>query len=448
MVRRSRRVNVSSTIGIVGAGAGVVALTTVLTAGLAAATTARIARVVVTPARTVRDDVAIRAVSPDRTTVTLSKTPDTVVDGRYSLWVSGDSAHLRLGSILTVGDTTVTRRIDAVTFGSLGHARQGRISGWWYLRPEELGYPVSSVSVDTEGGSAPAWLFPAARGTRRWAIHVHGRGTRRQETLRGIPAFTARGYTSLVMSYRNDGDAPNSADGRYGLGSTEWRDVDAALRFALAQGATDIVLVGWSMGGAIVLQTLTRSTYTEAVRGVVLDSPVVDWVDTLEHQAAQLRLPGPITRAALALLSAPWGRPMTGLHQPIDLAAMDFTVRSTALNVPILLMHSDDDNFVPSTASRALAAARPDIVTFVPFSVAQHTKLWNYDAERWNGAIDGWLRRLTPRPCAGSAASYGSTGRSSRGSEAERRPPSIRDPAGSHRGRQEPDPRSVRRGPE
>jgi hypothetical protein len=60
----------------------------------------------------------------------------------------------------------------------------------------------------------------------------------------------------------------------------------------------------------------------------------------------------------------------------------------------VLLLHSDDDGFVPSTASRALAAARPDIVTFVPFEVARHTKLWNYDRTRWEDAIRNWLDTL------------------------------------------------------
>jgi pimeloyl-ACP methyl ester carboxylesterase len=64
------------------------------------------------------------------------------------------------------------------------------------------------------------------------------------------------------------------------------------------------------------------------------------------------------------------------------------------LSKPILLLHSDDDGFVPSTASRALAVARPDIVTFEEFTTARHTKLWNYDAERWNGAIRRWLQKL------------------------------------------------------
>ena len=55
--------------------------------------------------------------------------------------------------------------------------------------------------------------------------------------------------------------------------------------------------------------------------------------------------------------------------------------------MPILLLHSDDDDYVPVTASAALAAARPDIVTFERFATAGHVRLWNYDTERWNAAI-------------------------------------------------------------
>jgi hypothetical protein len=41
-----------------------------------------------------------------------------------------------------------------------------------------------------------------------------------------------------------------------------------------------------------------------------------------------------------------------------------------------------------------LALARPDIVTFDEFTVARHAKLWNYDADRFNEDIGGWLSRL------------------------------------------------------
>jgi hypothetical protein len=126
----------------------------------------------------------------------------------------------------------------------------------------------------------------------------------------------------------------------------------------------------------------------------VLDSPVVNWVDTLLYQGEAMSLPGPVKHGVLALISSKWGRPLTGQEHPIDLDRLDFVSRAAELEAPILVLHSDDDGFVPSTASRALAVARPDIVTFEEFTTARHTKLWNYDAERWNGAIRRWLQKL------------------------------------------------------
>jgi alpha-beta hydrolase superfamily lysophospholipase len=375
--------------GIVGLSAAAATVTAVLTASAA--------RLVVVPARRFRYDIRIHSVSSDRSTITLDATPDALVPGQYSFWYSNESGHLRLGDIVASTNTTVTRRIDELTFGDVLHASRGRIAGWYYLRPEELGHPVKSVDIATDRGSAPAWLFPGRRRSGRWVIHVHGRGTRRQECLRAIDSFRDAGYTNLIVSYRNDGDAPNSVDGRYGLGSTEWHDVDAAVGFAVAHGAREIVLAGWSMGGAIVLQTATRSAHASAIRGLVLDSPVVDWVDTLQYQAGLLRLPTMVTRAALDTLAAPWGGRVTGLAAPIDLAVMDFVARADALTVPVLLMHSDDDRFVPPVASRALAQARPDIVTYIPFQTARHTKLWNFDPERWNQAVGDWLTALAKK---------------------------------------------------
>jgi len=372
--------------GTIGLAIGAAAVGAVVTTG--------VARLVVTPARRLRYDIRIRSISTDATTITLDATPDSLVPGRYSFWFADESGHARIGEIVGTTKNTVTRRIDEVTFGDLEHARVGRVSGWYYLGPEELGHPVASVEINTQRGSAPAWLFEAPQQSARWAIHVHGRGTKRQECLRAVDVFRASGFTNLVVSYRNDGDAPNSADGRYGLGSTEWHDVDAAIEYAIANGATQIVLAGWSMGGAIVLQTVTQSSHASAVVGLVLDSPVVDWVDTLEYQAGVMRLPAMLTRAALGTLAAPWAGRFTGLAAPIDLAVMDFVTRADFLTVPVLLMHSDDDGFVPPNASRALAAARSDIVTFVPFQIARHTKLWNFDSDRWNQVVGDWLSVL------------------------------------------------------
>ncbi|KRC51245.1 hypothetical protein ASE16_10050 [Leifsonia sp. Root227] len=353
---------------------------------------ARVARTVVTPVRKRPQNQSIRAVDPDAGTVTLRETPDSSVPGRYGLWFSEDAGYAKIGGVISREDGSVTRTLESVAFGDLRPGR-GRISGYYYLEPSELDYRVESVTVETELGEAPGWLFPPEPGedTGHWVIQVHGWGATRQEGLRAVRTFHEQGYTVLLASYRNDGDAPNSADRRYGLGGTEWHDIDAALRYAADHGASSIVLMGWSMGGAVVLQTVTRSTATDLLRGLILESPVIDWIDTLEYQARMLRLPDPITQGALRLIESTWGGPITGQAAPIDLTSMNFVARAADLSLPTLILHSDDDGFVPSTASRALAEARSDIVTLVPFATALHTKLWNYDEERWKTSIADWL---------------------------------------------------------
>jgi alpha-beta hydrolase superfamily lysophospholipase len=347
---------------------------------------------VVTPPRRREEDLRILGASA--TTVTLSATPDTLTPGEYTLWFDRDQGHARIGEILRHTDRTVTRVVLGVDFGDLSRARAGRISGWYYLSPQPLGVSWEDIEYQTEFGGAPAWLVPAAEPTDRWVIQVHGRAVNRREGLRAVPVFREAGYTSMLISYRNDGEAPRSPDHRYALGDTEWRDVEAALAYAIDHGARHVILMGWSMGGATVLQALTRSPLARAVDGVVLDSPVVDWVTALSYQAALNHLPPVVRHAVMTLLTRRWAGRLTGQAAPIDLARLNLVSRATELRVPILLLHSDDDGFVPVDASAALAAARPDIITFERFTVARHTKLWNYDRARWNSAIGAWLSRF------------------------------------------------------
>ena len=361
----------------------VVTIATLAVAGV----TLLVARTVVTPPRRRPEDTRILSVDGAGDLVSLSSTVDSRLPGEYSLFFADGSGHARVGDIVAETPGTVIRRLLRVDRGDLAHARRGRFSGWFYTGPADLGFPFENVEIQTELGPAPAWLVPAEAPSSRWVIGVHGRAVRREETLRAVPVFRAAGYTSLLVSYRNDEDAPASLDGRYGLGDTEWHDVEAAIRFAVDHGATDVVLMGWSMGGATVLQTVARSDLAGVVRGIVLDSPVIDWVTALRFQGELRGLPNPIRSAVIALLGMKWAGRLTGQHVPIDLPRLDFVHRSADLHVPILLMHSDDDGFIPSTASLALAAARPDIVTYERFTVAGHTKLWNFDRVRWNDAI-------------------------------------------------------------
>jgi pimeloyl-ACP methyl ester carboxylesterase len=350
-----------------------------------------VARKVIVPPSRREEDVAIRSVDLDAGLIVLDSTADSRLRGEYSFWFTRETGHARIGEIVATTPTTVTRRILGVDLGDLATAKRGRLTGWFYLTPEDLGVRYDDVAIATPLGDAPAWLVPPADGTpgRTWAIHVHGRAVRRPETLRAVPIFRDAGYTSLVVSYRNDGEAPRSRAGAYALGAAEWRDVDAAVAYALRHGAERVILMGWSMGGAVSLQTAVNSGHRDRIAGLILESPVIDWRTVLRYQAREAGMRAPLPDLAMSALSVPLTARLSGAEDAIPFDRLDMVARADELAVPIL--HSDDDGFVPADASHALQRARPDLVTMPSFSVARHTKLWNYDQNGWNAAITGWL---------------------------------------------------------
>ena len=258
--------------------------------------------------------------------------------------------------------------------------------------PGARGLGFDEVEVPTELGPAPAWLVPGPESgpaaSRTWALCVHGRGGSRREALRALPALHDAGLTSLVLSYRGDGTAPDSPDGRSHLGDTEWRDVAAAARYALGRGAQRLVLVGWSMGAAVGGAFLDRCEVADRVAAVVWDAPLLDWRRTLRRQARNRALP-----PSLAGVAARFTERRIG----IDLDRFDLVRRPPAVRPPTLLLHSDGDTAVPVTLSRDLAAAAAGLdwpVSYREFAGTEHTGSWNADPEAYGAAVTGFLGRV------------------------------------------------------
>jgi len=375
------------------AGAAVAAVSA---AGAVSAAT-YLARRVLTPDRLKPDDSQILAVEDD--CVTLLLTPESRQPGRYGLWLDGGRGHARVGAVLKVDEESgrVRRVLEGIDSGELriGPARWNQY--YFAGNPRDaLGLPSRDVEIAAEIGTLAAWEVPPAESSDgRWAILVHGRGARRDECLRAVPVLHELGYTALIPMYRNDIGAPASSDGRYSLGLSEWHDLEAALLYAVDEGAQEIVLFGWSMGGAIVLQTLDRSWLSDRVRAVVLDAPVIDWADVLRHHGALNKIPGPIEKLSRSLIGHRWARRLVGVHEPIDVALTNWEHRADELNHRTLIIHSLDDEFVPVGPSASLAAKRPDLVRFEPWHEARHTKEWNVDPERWDAVVRAFLTDQT-----------------------------------------------------
>jgi pimeloyl-ACP methyl ester carboxylesterase len=358
------------------------------------------ARKVVTPDLLRPDDTQILGILDD--VVTLALTPESGQPGRYGLWFDGGRGHARVGGVLGIDQEagTVRRVLEGVDSGDLALG-SGRWDQYYFTAGPHspLGLALQDVQVGSEIGALPAWLVPAAdsgvaqagSGTGRWAVLVHGRGAERGECLRAVPVLHDLGFTVLIPTYRNDGGAPPSADGRYSLGLSEWRDAESAVLYAVDAGATEVVLFGWSMGGAIVLQMLDRSWLADRVKAVVLDAPVIDWADVLRHHGALNKVPAPIGTLSRLLIGHRWARRLVGVHEPIDVAATNWENRSAELKHRTLLIHSLDDEFVPVGPSMSLAAKRSDLVRFEPWQLARHTKEWNVDPERWDAVVREFL---------------------------------------------------------
>lgn len=356
---------------------------------------AYLARQVLTPDVEQPDDVVVLACRGRE--VTLGRTPETTVPGRYGLWLDRGAGHARLGRILRLDPGSVTRELVAVDRGRLqpGPARWNQY--WYWDRPAvSLGLPDEDVVILTELGPMPAWVVRPEPGrvTDMWAVLVHGRGARKEETLRAVPVLHRHGVTSLVVGYRNDSDAPRGPDGRYTLGLSEWRDVDAAMRHALRRGARRLVLFGWSMGGAITLQVLDNSPLADRVVGVVLDSAVLDWAAVLRHQARLKRVPGWLVAVTTGLMGMARAGGLVGVSEPIDVSRTDWVRRSGELDRPMLVIHSGGDDLVPIGPAVELARRRPDIVRFERWDIARHCREWNYDPDRWERVVGEFLADL------------------------------------------------------
>jgi uncharacterized protein len=242
-----------------------------------------------------------------------------------------------------------------------------------------------TIIVHSPRGRFPAWDVPG-RG-RTWVIFVHGRGATRRVALRVLPTVTRLGFPSLDITYRNDLGLPQSADGLYNLGSTEWQDLQAAARWALDHGARRLVLVGWSMGGAIVSEFMHASPLASRVAALVLDAPVLDWNATVSLGGDRAGLPGFVTWVGGEIASHRIG---------IDFSAYDQIKRAHEFHVPILLFHGTADTTVPIGPSRAFAAALPRLVTFVQTG-AGHVESWNVGPRRYDAAVREFLESLARR---------------------------------------------------
>jgi dienelactone hydrolase len=322
--------------------------------------------------------------------------PELTEAGTWGLrWPAG---YGRLGAIRALGADRVERAFTRLE-GTPPHVgERSAVDGYaWPADPAlAAGRPAREVTYPSPLGPAPAWLVGGRRDT--WVILVHGYNAARTETLRTLATVTRLGYPALAVSYRNDPGAPHSPDGLRRWGATEWRDLEAATRYAVGHGAGGVVLAGFSMGGAVVTSFLLSSPLAARVRGVVLDAPALDLGAVIDRGAVDRDLPVLGTPVPPALTEVAKG--IAGLRWHLDWGQLDYVDRAGRLATPMLVFHQTGDPTVPVAISEALAAARPDLVTLERFGGDGHVQSWNVDRPRYERALRAFLERVAPAAAA------------------------------------------------
>ncbi|MDI3387443.1 hypothetical protein QIS99_14725 [Streptomyces sp. B-S-A8] len=368
--------------------AAAAALTAVIGAGVAALAAGRYASdaaLKARPGRPLPADPRLTVHTADGDRITLTRSLAALRPGTYGL--GSDGSHAIVGPVLdgqAPAADTVVRRLVRVTHGQLEPGAKVRLTPQVYVgNPRDaLGLEHADVDIPGELGGLPAWFVPGGRDT--WVITVHGLGTTREHPMVVMDLLHRLRLPVLDLAYRGDVGAPRQPDGLGHLGDSEWRDLDAALRYAVRYGAERVVLYGWSTGATMALRAAHHSALRDRISGLVLDSPVLDWELTLRALAAARHTPAPLLPLAVR---AAQGR--TGLSGDRVTEAAD----AAALSVPTLLVHGPDDTLAPWRRSRELADRRPDLVTLYAVPDAPHAAMWNADPKGYEETL---RRFLTP----------------------------------------------------
>lgn len=323
--------------------------------------------------------------------IALSRSEAASRPGIYGIaWRDG---HAVIGGVLASEGGTATRALSAVR-GKLAAGTQVDVDDVYTGNPTTaFGLPFSEVRIRGQLGGMPAWLVPASSPrlaparSRIWAIVVHGLDGDREGDLGLLPPLHRSGLTTLMITYREDTGAPASPDGLHHMGLTEWRDLQAAARYALTHGAQRLVLLGVSMGGAIATQFMEHSPLAARVSGLVLDSPALSWKAILSFNAKEIGLP------SFAALPVEWA---IDVRIKPDWRAADALDHSASFHLPILLFHGTADKLVPISTSRAFARELRGWVTFYEVPDAGHFESWNVSPDSYDRRLEAFIARIEP----------------------------------------------------
>ena len=256
-------------------------------------------------------------------------------------------------------------------------------SGWSGQATQGIYTPKSVVDIEYEDifyqsdiGQFPAYL--TSSGDDGVVIFVHGfRGDYSREVFAQLRAkdLMDMGFRSMIISYRNDRGLPKDPSGIFQYGVSEWKDIDAAIDEA-RKISQNVVLWGISGGGGPVSSWIQNTDDISKVSGIIYEAPVISFWESVEVNGAA-RFPW----LPQGLFS--YFKIVTELRYGVDFDSMDFRDAVINSDIPVLLFHGDDDEWVPVEMSDLIAESRNKNFTYIRSENVGHVTSWNADPENY-----------------------------------------------------------------
>ena len=267
-------------------------------------------------------------------------------------------------------------------------------SGWSAQATQGVYTPKSVVNIEYEDifyqsdiGQFPAYL--TSSGDDGVVIFVHGfRGDYSREVFAQLRAkdLMDMGFRSMIISYRNDRGLPKDPSGIFQYGVSEWKDIDAAIDEA-RKISENVVLWGISGGGGPVSSWIQNTDDISKVSGIIYEAPVISFWESVEVNGAA-RFPW----LPQGLFS--YFKIVTELRYGVDFDSMDFRDAVINSDIPVLLFHGDDDEWVPVEMSDLIAESRNKNFTYIRSENVGHVTSWNADPENYVLQMSEFLSSL------------------------------------------------------
>ena len=246
--------------------------------------------------------------------------------------------------------------------------------------------PYEPVYISSHDGCRlRARLYDAQEPDAPIAICVHGwRGTPSRDFSGAAAMLIEAGWRVLLVEQRSQGRSEGHC---MTFGAKERLDCQLWAQWTAEHFGSDckIVLYGVSMGAATVLLA-SALDLPEQVRGIVADCPFSNGRDILVRVANQSGVPKSIAAHLAHLTCALWGW--------FDLDDTDVREAVKHTKVPVLLIHGEDDDFVPPEMSAEIMSYNPTIMERHTFPGASHGISFVIDPERYENLVKDFVERI------------------------------------------------------